>query len=61
MTIVRKRKDPRTAEQRHADERLHVSSEARRSGLLAAAAWRIRTRDAEPRREVARLRMEIAR
>lgn len=65
MTIVRRQKDPRTAGQRRADERLLARlerGEARAVSrkVLAAAAQRIRTRNAERRREVARLGMEIA-
>lgn len=65
MTILRGSKDPRTPQQRQADERLIdrvergvalvVSPEA-----LEAAAIRIRERNAERRREVARLGTELA-
>jgi DNA-binding transcriptional regulator YiaG len=65
MTIIRGQKDPRTAEQRRADERLLTRFErgealAVSREVVSAAAGRIRTRNAERRREVARLGMEIA-
>lgn len=65
MTIVRRQKDPRTAEQRRADERLLARLErgealAVSPKVVAAAARRIRARNAERRREVARLGMEVA-
>ena len=65
MTIVRRRKDPRTVEQRKADERL-LARFAQGEALTVArkdagdAARRIRKRNAERRQEVARLGMEIA-
>ncbi len=65
MAIIRRQKDPRTVAQRRADERLlgrfergealTVSSKA-----LGDAIRRVRRRNAERRREVARLGMEIA-
>jgi DNA-binding XRE family transcriptional regulator len=65
MTILRRRKDPRTPAERKADEEmlarieqgaaLSVSPDA-----LEAAANRIRERNAERRREVARLGEELA-
>jgi DNA-binding XRE family transcriptional regulator len=65
MTIVRRHKDPRTAEQRRADERLLARFERGQaltvsSKAINGAARRIRARNAERRREVARLGMEIA-
>ena len=65
MTILRGNKDPRTAQQRQADERL-VDRVERGVALvvtpeaLEAGATRIRERNAERRREVARLGTEIA-
>lgn len=65
MTIVRRRKDPRTAEQRGADERLLARFERGEALMVSRkavhdATRRIRTRNAERRREVARLGMAIA-
>ena len=65
MTIVRRQKDPRTTEQRLRDERLLARLErgealAVSPKAVAAAARRIRARNAERRCEVARLGMEVA-
>ena len=65
MTIVRRHKDPRTAEQRRADERLLARFERGQALTVSSkavndAARRIRARNAERRREVARLGMGIA-
>ena len=65
MAIIRRRKDPRTVEQRRADERLRGRFE-RGAALTVSrkavddAARRVRRRNAERRQEVARLGMEIA-
>ena len=65
MTIVRRRRDPRSVEQRRADERLLGRFERGEALTVSpreadAAARRIRKRNAERRQEVARLGMEIA-
>ena len=65
MTIVRRQKDPRTAGQRRADQRLLTRFERGKAlavsrEVVDAAAERIRTSNAERRRKVARLGMEIA-
>jgi DNA-binding XRE family transcriptional regulator len=65
MTIIRRQKDPRTAAQRRADERLLARFErgealAAAAKAVAAAARRIRARNQERRREVARLGSGIA-
>lgn len=65
MTILQGRKDPRTPEERRADEEMLARIErgealAVSPDVLEAAARRIRERNAERRREVARLGMEIA-
>lgn len=65
MTIARRQKDPRTGEQRRADERLLARFErgealAVSANEVGAAARRIRARNAERRREVARLGMAVA-
>ena len=65
MTIVRRQKDPRTVEQRRADERFLARFERGEAlpvfrKAVENAARRIRRRNAERRQEVARLGMEIA-
>jgi DNA-binding XRE family transcriptional regulator len=65
MTIVRRRKDSRSAEQRRADERLLARFERGQALTVSSkavndAARRIRARNAERRREVARLGTSIA-
>ena len=65
MTIVRRHKDPRTADQRRADERFLARFERGATLTVSrkavdAAARRIHKRNAERRQEVARLGMEIA-
>lgn len=65
MTIVRRHKDPRSVEQRRADERLLARFERRQALTVSSkavkdAARRIRARNAERRREVAKLGMGIA-
>jgi len=65
MTILRGRKDPRTPAERKADEEMLARIEQNsalvvRPDELEAAAHRIRERNAERRREVARLGEELA-
>jgi DNA-binding transcriptional regulator YiaG len=65
MTIIRRQKDPRTVEQRRADERLLGRFEQGEALTVSRtegndAARRVRRRNVERRREVARLGMEIA-
>jgi DNA-binding XRE family transcriptional regulator len=65
LTIVRRQRDPRTRSQRRADERLLARLErgealAVSRNVVEAAAKRIRTRNAERRREVARLGVALA-
>ena len=65
MAIIRGRKDPRTIAQRLADERLLGRFERGEALVVARkkmvdAARRVRRRNAERRKEVARLGMEIA-
>lgn len=65
MAIIRGRKDPRTTAQRRADERLLGRFERGEALVVSRkdmvdAARRVRQRNAQRRREVARLGMEIA-